>query len=176
MPILLNRETMLVHAKHASSKALSDLANIELAHRHVVILGGPDNDHTLDFFSMYELMMLYKNLTGEQAPTYLRPVLTANIQVLLGTLEDSDLNAFEVAVQSLMVAADAVGSYRYVKGSHKPAPQPTVTEPTPHTGQGLRAAIHPAPAQVARQAPEPPAVLLPPTPAPALAIKPPWLN
>lgn len=127
MHVTINMEAArFVHA-HPDHRVCRLLADIELPHVSVIIMPA---DHPQDFerFTDLELQLLYKGVTGQQAPGHYRPHMVRAVCAAAQALPVVDADLWELQTQHGCIRAGDAGRYRYVKGSLRPEPVPDLFE------------------------------------------------
>jgi hypothetical protein len=121
MHIVIDRKPLkFLPIKHESIDVIGNLIWIEAPHSEAWIL--PLDHNFLSGFSDLELMLLYKNTTGEPAQrvgNQLRNILFE----LAERIPVNDVNPFELNCQAELIPECSSERYTYLKGSFKPAIQ-----------------------------------------------------
>lgn len=119
MHVALNLKDMRVTHAHADRRVCQVMADIELPHVPVRIteVCYPED---LSGFTDYELQLLYRNTTGQQAPGYFRDHVMRGAAAAILALPEADVDYEEARAQYLTIAAGDRERYRYVRGSRRP--------------------------------------------------------
>ncbi len=114
--------------KHESIDVIGNLIWIECPHAKAWIL--PLDHNFLRSFNDLELMLLYKNTTGEPARRVGQQLRNVLFEIA-DRIPIRDVNPFEVNVQAELIPAQSSQRYTYLKGSFKPVIMDTLFQLEP---------------------------------------------
>lgn len=127
MNVSIDLAQMCIVHKHARRDTVRQLASMELPHVPVRVVSA-DLDE-LECFTDFELLKLYRNITGSNHTGYFRPQLLAVVVDAIQRMPDSPVNHLECTVQYGRVPADDKRPYRYVAGGLQPRPVDELFKP-----------------------------------------------
>lgn len=179
MYLLIDLDRMCVVHRHEHVNALRNVAHIEMSHCASHILN-EELAQLSTLFTLSELLSLYENLTGEKCPTNSTATVVGILKRLFLTIEPSQIDSFECALQANQIPATTKAFYRYVFGSNKPQELRDIFVLEPRKGSITQAhalpLVPPIPSPVlpVYGAPVPAAHAAPATPAAPAKYPPPW--
>lgn len=122
MYVSVNLENMTFMHAHEHLSVVDSLMYIEGSQVSSAVEGTSRGGNFMMSFTDLELRTLYKNTTGEEMTVFARPAMREALRQLALTLPPTDVNVMELETQTGKVDEhDSNSSYRYVKGSMKPA-------------------------------------------------------
>lgn len=148
MYILIDRAALTVLYRCEKIETIRSLTHIELPYYCVSI----QEECCLGAFHMYSsqnLRDIFKNLTGGTDPhSHNKEYLAGQISRLCQTITPTDVEPFEVMVQSMQIKNRDKKCYRYVKGSSQPLEVDEQYDPPPLVGDWNAAQALPAPVRI----------------------------
>jgi hypothetical protein len=164
MYILVDKKRMVVVYRCEKVETVRALANIEFAHASTFILEEASLS-AYNCLSTFDLQSLFKGLTGGTDPhSHNAEHLIGQVARLCQTAPASNVDGFEVTVQSLQLKPQDTDFYRYAKGQSR--------------AQHLEAPYNPPPLlgdwKAAQGLPLPTGQTAPPTPAKPVQHAQPW--
>lgn len=123
MYVLINRDIMKLLHKHEDPAILANLAWIEARDASICIfpIDYPGNGGGLQQFTELELSLLFKNSTWYDRELSGRNNLMDALVLVIEDIPEADVFKYELDAQAEFVKDGNVKSYRYVKGSNRPA-------------------------------------------------------
>lgn len=118
MHIVIDRQKLkFLPIKHESIHVIGDLVWIEAPQAHVHVM--PLGYNFLSDYTDLELMLLYKNTTGEK-PTKVGDQLRNLLEEIAERIPVREVNPFELSKQADLVPEKTGSRYLYDKGKFKP--------------------------------------------------------